>query len=128
MTWADWDKAVLALTLWREARGEGQVGMQAVGCVIRNRVTGALTYNQVIEKAWQFSSLTAPGDPMLVQWPVQGDVQFEQAMLLAEGIYLKTVPDITNGATHYFNPSVVLPKWAASMTKVASIGHHDFYK
>lgn len=77
---------------------------------------------------WQFSSLTAPGDPMLIQWPAAGDPQFAEAINLSEQIYSNTLGDNTNGATHYFNPNVVLPSWAASMTKVASIGHHDFYK
>ena len=33
MNWLDWDKSLLALVLWREARGEGREGMQAVACV-----------------------------------------------------------------------------------------------
>ena len=127
MTWDDYNKSLLALTVWREARGEGQTGMQAVGCVIRNRVADS-DWARVMSAKWQFSSLTAPGDPMLVQWPVYGDASWETAMQVSEGIYTNTLPDITHGATHYFNPSVVLPSWAASMTKVASIGHHDFYK
>lgn len=126
MVWADWEKAVLALTMWREARGEGRDGMQAVGCVIRNRVKQ--DWAATIEQRLQFSSLTAAGDPMLIQWPLPGDKQFEDAMELADGIFTHLIPDNTSGATHYFNPSVVLPTWAASMTKVATLGHHTFYK
>ena len=58
--------------------------------------------------------------------PVTGDPQFEIAMNLVTNSPM--LPNITAGATHYFNPNVVLPSWAAKMTKVASIGHHDFYK
>jgi hypothetical protein len=97
--------------------------MYAVLCVIRNR--GGDRINTV-EAKWQFSSLTAPDDPMLIQWPADGDPQFELAMSLVTNS--PVLPDITSGATHYFNPNVVLPSWAAKMTKVASIGHHDFYK
>ena len=34
MTWSDWDKAILALTMWREARGEGKscVRMREEAC------------------------------------------------------------------------------------------------
>lgn len=127
MEWPDYNQILLALVMWREARGEGVEGMKAVGCVVRNRVKND-TWSQIITAKWQFSSLTAPGDPMLVQWPVQGDPQFQEALHLASGIYLNAIPDNTNGATHYFNPKVVLPKWAASLHQVASIGHHDFYK
>lgn len=125
MVWTDWQKAILALVMWREARGEGKEGMQAVGCVVRNRAGDMINK---IEAKWQFSSLTAPGDPMLIQWPADNDPQFAIAMELAEGINNWSTPDITHGATHYFNPSVVLPSWAATMTKVATIGHHDFYR
>jgi len=127
VTWDDYNKALLALTMWREARGEGREGMYAVGCVVRNRVV-ANDWELVMAKKRQFSSLTAPGDAMLVQWPLQGDLPFETAMELAEAIYSGSLPDITEGATHYFNPNVVLPTWAKDMTKIKSIGHHDFYK
>lgn len=127
MDWDGYNQFLLALTMWREARGEGAEGMKAVGCVIRNRAHNG-TWSQVMTAKWQFSSLTAPGDPMLVQWPVQEDAQFLMAMSLAAGIYLGTIPDSTDGATHYFNPNVVKPKWAQTLTKVVTIGHHDFYK
>lgn len=113
--------------MWREARGEGQEGMQAVGCVVRTRAA-SLLWDKVICAKWQFSSMTAPGDSQLVAWPGQGDPTWQQAMTLAEGIYAGTVPDNTGGATHYFNPSVVLPSWAEKMEYIKSIGHHDFYK
>lgn len=129
MTWDDWYKTALALTMWREARGEGRTGMRAVGHVIENRVhTGMGDWDHVITKKWAFSSMTAPGDPELVLWPDSPDLVFESAMLLAEDIYNGTDPDITNGATHYFNPHVVLPTWAKSMTLVAEIGNHVFYR
>lgn len=127
MDWSTYNRTLLALVMWREARGEGSEGMKAVGCVVRNRVKND-TWTQIITAKWQFSSMTAPGDLMLIQWPVEGDSQFLEAMLLADGIYNGAIVDITNGATHYFNPNVVLPKWAASLSKTMTLGHHDFYK
>lgn len=128
MTQSDFDKSILALTLWREARGEGMDGMRAVGCVIRNRVTPTMGWARVIEAKWQFSSLTAPGDPELVLWPLPDDLSWQSAMVLAEGVYNGSLTDNTGGATHYFNPSVVLPKWAATLTKTLDIGNHAFYR
>lgn len=128
MTWNDWYRVALALVAWREARGEGRDGMKAVMCVVRNRVNAGMgDWDHVITKRWQFSSMTAPSDPMLVQWPDSPDAQFQDALLLVDGVFDGSTPDITHGATFYFNPAVVLPTWAASMVKVASIGHHDFY-
>lgn len=126
----DWNKALLALTLWREARGEGEVGMQAVGCVIRNRQQAKAYGNwaEVMCTKYQFSSLTAPEDPMLIIWPGSQDLIFPQAMQIAEGIYDGSLPDITEGAFHYFNPHVVMPGWAASLAFIKNIGRHAFYK
>jgi N-acetylmuramoyl-L-alanine amidase len=129
MTWNDYYKTMMALTMWREARGEGRDGMRAVGHVIRNRVdAGQGDWDHVITKRWQFSSLTATGDPELILWPDSPDPDFETAMNVAEDIFTNMDPDITAGSTHYFNPHVVLPSWAAKMTLMATIGNHVFYR
>lgn len=127
MTWTDYTKALLALTMWREARGEGSEGMQAVGCVVRNRAKQG-DWGHVMTAKWQFSSLTASADPMLIQWPKGDDPTFQTAMKLADGIMDNSLPDTTGGATHYFNPNVVLPSWAATMTHTVDIKHHTFFK
>ena len=77
---------------------------------------------------WQFSSLTATGDPELVTWPPLGDPQFATAMQLAEGIYDNTIPDTTNGATSYFATTIPDPAWASKMTFTVQIGKQRFYK
>lgn len=133
MNWPDWDKALLALVMWREACGEGREGMQAVGCVVRNRAAQGVPWALVMAKKWQFSSMTAPGDAMLVQWPTNG-LAFETAMDLADGIYNKSIPDNTGGATHYRNPVTATSKSFQNMIdtgqliKTVTIGRHDFYR
>jgi len=129
MMWADYDRTMLALTLWREARGEGRDGMRAVGHVIQNRIKASMAkdWGHAITKRWQFSSMTAAGDPELILWPEQPDQSFEEAMQIADLIYGGGDFDLTQGATFYFNPAVVRPDWAKDMVQVATIGHHDFY-
>lgn len=139
MKWKDWFRSVLALVIWREARGESHEGRAAVACVIRNRVLATHLEDQwedVIEKKWQFSSMTAPGDGMLVQWPKQPDAAFEDCMLIATAAIEDTLIDITNGACFYANLAVV-PKESSFWSTVANnpahpqtvvIGHHTFYK
>jgi N-acetylmuramoyl-L-alanine amidase len=132
MNWNDWYTAVLALVIWREARGEGTEGMRAVAHVIRNRVVaGAATpgdWGAVIERKWQFSSLTAPGDSQLVQWPAHPDAGFEQAMAIAARVFAGTDQDPTGGASHYCNLSLCHPAWAQTLTETAKIGRHTFFK
>ena len=38
-----------------------------------------------------------------------------------------TLPDLTQGATHYFNPSLANPKWQYAFTQVAIIDNHTFF-
>ena len=109
MTHADY--AMTALCLWREARGEGNTGMLAVACVIRNRVQkhGSTYFAQVV-KPWAFSSITAHGDPQLTAFPTESDMQWIQAQLIAGNVIDGGVNDITNGATLYYDDSISFPK------------------
>ena len=48
--------------------------------------------------------------------------------MLAQKIILDSY-DLTNGATHYYNPDKVpTPSWANKLTKIIVIGNHHFYK
>ena len=132
MNWEAYFKSLLALVLWREAADQGSIGMQAVAHVIRNRVLAThlpFQWEDVIVAKWQFSSITAPGDPMLVKWPKQPDAVFETAMQIAEAVYNGSDDDPTGGADMYANLHVCSPKWDFSkLTQTAVIGAHTFFK
>jgi spore germination cell wall hydrolase CwlJ-like protein len=132
MNWEDYFKSLLSLVLWREAADQGHIGMRAVAHVIRNRVLAThlpFQWEDVISAKWQFSSITAPGDPMLIKWPKQPDVAFEDAMQIAESVYNGSDEDPTGGATMYANLRVCSPKWDFSkLTQTAVIGAHTFWK
>ena len=127
----DWDKALLALVIWREAEGESVEGKLAVGNVVRNRVMASKNHDDwsaVLTAKWQFSSLTAPGDGMLVQWPNHAQQAWQDAMEAAERVYTLGNCDNTQGATMYANLSVCNPAWSHTMTKTVVIGKHSFFK
>lgn len=122
MTPTHTDYAVLALCLWREARGQGQAGMTAVGCVVRNRVQrhNSSFYTECTKK-WQFSSISAPGDPQLGLWPAASDLIWGAAQILASNLIDGHVDDITNGATLYYDDSIAFPaSW--NRNKVVPLG------
>jgi len=126
-----WYKAALALVVWREARGEPVEGKLAVANVIRNRVEATHLPDQwahVIERKWQFSSMTAPGDAMLVEWPLEGDQSWIDAMDVAERVLTLGGCDNTGGATMYCNLDVCDPAWAHTMQATVKIGHHTFFR
>ena len=132
--WDEFEKLSAAFCAWREARGETATlhdSLRAIIHVIANRAAlGKKSWAQIVYQYEQFSSITAPGDPQIKadDIPLQPDPIFEQCYDIADLIFGGGDFDLTDGATHYFNPGIVLPSWAASMTKVATVGHHDFYK
>ncbi len=132
MTLQDWHKALLSLVIWRESRGEPLAGKIGVACVIRNRVTadkvGPNRWAATISEKAQFSSMTIPGDPNLVEWPEDNDPSWTTSMMIAEGVYVGTVADNTEGALNYANLSVCNPPWAHTMTETVVLGNQTFFK
>ena len=132
MMWKEWEAGLLALAMWREARGEKQdtrLSMRAVGHTIVNYARRTShTVGDMLRKPLYISSLTDPKDHQLNLYPESLDPQFQLASQIADIILDGSDPDPTGGATHYFNPKQVLPPWAASMTKLTSIENHVFYR
>lgn len=129
---------VVAATLWGEARGEGEAGMQAVLNVIMNRAGGDFNNAAKVSlKPKQFSVWNGISDPQeysvkLAEKARAGKLQdekmYNKAMALVDKAIKRELKDVTGGATFYFNPKKVQPNWAKNMRKTATIGNHDFYK
>jgi len=134
--WPEFQKWCAALCAWREARGEYHAtngdGIRAIIHVINNRAKlKKVSWTEIVYAKWQFSSMSADNDPQLTRVPsppIDDAMIFTYCYRVADLVWNNQDSDVTNGATHYFNPSVVLPVWAKDMVKVASIGHHDFYR
>ena len=125
------DLFMLALCLWREARGVGNSGMVAVGCVIKNRVSrNKSSYYAEVVKPWQFSSITAKGDPQLGYYPPVQDQSWQLAQKIATNILSGTVSDTTEGATLYYDDSIPFPAgWDIHKVEdTVKIGRLNFFK
>ncbi len=127
----------LARTLWGEARGEGVKGMEAVACVILNRVAVSKdlgrywwgnTIIQVCQKPYQFSCWNKrdPNYPKLITVDAK-DLHFASALRIARRAVVGVLKDATKGATHY-HAFGISPNWARKEYLCAQIGHHKFYK
>lgn len=126
----------MALTMWGEARGQGEEAMRAVGHVIDNRRRlgrhGAFATDTVSE-AWQFSCWNA-GDPnrsAIETVPALAPDSREHRMWraarrLADDILAGRSDDPTGGALFYHAESVS-PAWSRGIEPVASIGGHLFF-
>jgi len=112
MEWIDYNRAILSLCIWREARGEGLEGMRACAHVISNRVRAHWgDYSKVIAAKNQFSSMTVLGDSQTILWPTRPNSMFEAAMDIAEKVYAETDIDPTHGALYYANLDIAKSEW-----------------
>jgi hypothetical protein len=127
------DQFIVALCAWRENRGGGIPGMQSVINCIANRMKArSETGYEVVTLPFQFSSMTAPGDPQLDLYPRRlkpGWTEWLAAQQLAEEALNGTLEDITDGATSYYALSMAKPPWwAPSMTPTVVIEGQQFLK
>lgn len=125
------DQFMLALCLWREARGVGNSGMVAVGCVIRNRVSKYKSSFYIeVTKPLQFSSITAKGDPQLTNFPKYVDPSWQLAIKIAIGFASDAIADTTGGATLYYDDSIPFPRdWDVHKVEdTIKIGRLNFFK
>lgn len=127
------DTFMTALCIWREARGEGELGMIAVAHVIKNRAAKRKTspYTEVI-RPWAFSSISAHGDQQLNIWPKEGDASWATAQRIAVNLFTMGVPnDPTKGATLYYDDSLPsIPKtWnRAVIQATVKLGSLNFFR
>jgi|TARA_Y100000310_G_C20645096_1_gene796090 spore germination cell wall hydrolase CwlJ-like protein len=117
---------VLALAVYREARGESAYGKQLVAQTIENRVTDARwpdTYRDVVLQPWQFSAFN-PNDPNALVFPRPGSESWAECVAAATVVLEADAPLTT--ANHY-HTTAVEPGWAAAGQIVAREGAHLFY-
>ena len=115
----------LALNVYFEARNQPVAGQLAVAQVTMNRVHSDKYPNDVCEVVYdhkQFSwywdgKSDMPRDP----------VAWEQAQLVASAALDGSGHADLEGVTHY-HAVYVSPFWVDSMTRVAKIGDHIFYR
>jgi len=142
LSYSEW---LLALCLWREARGEGEAGMRAVGHVIRNRVfAGQGDWITVITAPLQFTSINPPKskegwpkDAQTVRFPQNDDLRWLTATQLAHAIFAGQDEDPTGVALYYANLANIDPGgWfertilgnPAKYPQSAVIGRHSFFR
>lgn len=122
---------VLAKTIYGEARGEPYLGMQAVACVVLNRVklNGWMGHDikSVCLKLKQFSCWNDDDVnlPLILAANVNNSLYGKCLALANEAIDGK-LADVTGGSDSYCVRNLVT-SWNKNLTPVARIGMHDFY-
>ena len=120
----------MALVIWREARGETEIGQTAVAWSILNRVAKpswwGKTIMEVLFKRLQYSSMTDPRDKQLTVWPVD-DAVWKQCLQMAYDVIHGLSKNPVPGADSYYDISIPPPKWATPDKFVIKIGRLNFY-
>ena len=124
---------IVAATLWGEARGEGEQGIQAVLNVIVNRANQDFSKaSSIALKPKQFSIWNGISNPekksVQLAKKMRDDKTYQTVIRLVDLASKGKLPDITGGATFYFNPKKANPSWAKKLTHTTDIGNHKFYK
>lgn len=122
--------ACLTQAIYFEARGESEIGQQAVGYVVMNRVGNpnfADTVCGVIRQG-------GPQPPCQFSWYCDGRADtpkepeaWAEAQRIAALVFAKSVPDPTHGA-HYFHNRNVQPAWKQKFKSTAEIQGHIYYR
>lgn len=134
--WSHYEIALLALTLWREARGETYEAKIAVAHTVKNRLDRPGWWGNdwisVLTKKWQYSSLTDPNDRQLTVWPKADDAAMEECLAIAERVITGMYNSPLKGIDSYYDDSLkgdMVPKWAREHPErfVGKIGKLNFY-
>ena len=129
----------LALNIYHEARDQPFLGQVAVAQVVMNRVDDWRYPDTVCEVVQQ-----GPTYSWATHYPVRHRCQFswycdgksdkprdkdayDQATMIAHGVYYGNLDDFVEGATHY-HATYVYPEWAETKTRTVQIDDHIFYR
>ncbi|WP_284734682.1 cell wall hydrolase [Sphingosinicella terrae] len=126
----------MALTMWGEARGDGEAAMRAVGHVIDNRRRSGRHgghATDTVSEAWQFSCWN-PGDPNRAAMETidrldEGSDEHRlwlAAQRIAGEILAGESADPTGGALFYHTVAVA-PSWSSGIDPAVRIGDHLFF-
>lgn len=125
------DLAFLALTLWREARGESRDAKIAVAHSIINRTLSPSwgdTIMSVLFQRLQYSSLTHSLDPQLSVWPKESDASWDECLQIAHDVLEGTIQSNIDKADSYHDTSIQPPNWASPQSFIKQIGKLRFYR
>lgn len=144
---------VVARTLWGEARGEPDEGVEAVAAVLVNRrdsarawlerhpdrsrhplfgsgtlVSAALADPKARYRQFSCWNVDDPNRAKLEEVTDQ-DERFRVCLDISRRAAVGTLADRTAGATHYYDRRLNKPPpWSVGATQTVAIGHHLFFR
>lgn len=129
----DYSAFILALDVWREASNQSHLAKVGVCDVVINRANHpgwwGHTIVEVVTHKWQFSGMTASGDPNLIRWPQENDPSWNDALNAVQEALAESHTDSTGGAVYYYTiPLTTPPTGWGPVTETIKIGAMHFCK
>lgn len=119
-------------TILGEARGEDPAGWQAVAEVIRNRSLDPLNRwpKDPIEIVMQGNGTQFNPNTNGLYNADKNSPLYQRVGEVVDLVFTGAIPDITNGADHFYNPKIANPSWAPALLAQGysgmNIGNHFF--
>lgn len=127
------DRDYLIRTIAFEAGDEPEEGKAAVAHVVLNRTKSGKwgeSIKEVVTSPWQFEPWMTRRKEMVRL--SSNHSLYQDAAQIADAVLNRQIADLTDGATHFLNPTIVrqrrggsLPSWARGEGQ--QIGRHTFY-
>ena len=143
----DSDEVTLARMIFGEARSCEDLERVAVGYTAVNRANDGKKWNgetvkEAVLKPWQYSCFNEndPNREKLMNPQMYDEKSFRECLDIARGVLSGERKDVSEGATHYFNPQYARPDWASKLEKIGKIeigktedgrpvySKHEFYR
>lgn len=124
----------LASLLFAEAEKGNMDDAYGILNVLQNRTEYPRRYGEgyqgAMYKRKQFSGVgSREWKKALAQRFTPGEKEiFDNYVWLGSILAEKGLPDVTQGATHYYNPALANPKWARGMLRTYKTSGHEYYK
>lgn len=112
----------LAMNIYYEARGSTLDDQYAVALVTVNRTNHASWAGSICDIVWEHKQFSWTLD----LYKIRSRESWLISQVVAYGVMMGQVPDITLGATNYYQPDYADPKWGECATVVRKIGAHRY--
>ena len=129
-----YERVLLALAIWREARGQSREAKAAVKHVVLNRAANPRgpfakcpdVVSNILQPA-QFSSFNR-GDANAAVLPNPRNPGDWKAWLECCAVVDEDQPDPVDGSNYYFSVDIPAPSWAAPSKFIRQIGAFRFFR
>lgn len=127
------DIGFLGLMVYREGSNQVYQAKLAIAYTVPTRVASKRWWGgdvmSVITKKWQYSSMTAPGDPNLVRYPsrVTEDAWIESLRAADAALNGREPNPLPDGTDSYYSINIKPPKWATKECYTGGIDKFRFY-